>query len=241
MTTNYWKHPTYGHVYCGEIATPIGRLIYPSLVKPKEMKPQEGQAPGAPRYEASLLLPKTDPKVIAFITKLEELVKGGLAVFNEKRSTTTGINSIFGKYGDGDSPSYDPEKYPHHKGNWVIAGRNAEQPKVVDINGDAVTPDVFKGGMLCRMVVTPLITAHGASYKAMIVQLVKDDEVRYAGGVRSVDDLVAILNEENEAPSEEAKTVAAPAAVPVEPVPAPQVTKKAATAKGVSGGVNLLR
>lgn len=237
--TNYWKHPQFGHVYCGDLATPPGRFVWASLVTPKAAPPpQEGQPPGQPRYELSLLLPKTDPKVKEFIVQLEALVKGGLEVFNKGRSATIGINSIFGKVGDGDT--WDAEKYPYYKGHWVLAARNALKPKVLGKAREEIAPETIKGGMIGRLVITPMITAHGASYKLLIAQLINDDGVRYGGGARDVTDLLTELDDVSSAqgPVETAKLPVPEIqmTLPLAPVAAP----KPAVGKGKDAAVNLL-
>lgn len=232
--TNYWKHPTYGHVYCGDIASPSGRLIWPNLIKPKDAPPpKEGQAAGAPRYEVSLLLSKTDPKVIEFVATLDALVAGGLKEFNNGRSATIGINSVFGKNGDGDLA--DLEKYPYYKGCWVLVARNAMPSQVVAKDRTVTTADAVKGGMLGRLVITPLITAHGVSYKLLITQLIADDGVRYGGGSRDVADLLTDLECDDvpEPTVEQVKEI-------VKEAQAAPIIKKAATGKGKEAAVNLL-
>ncbi len=226
--SNFYKHPQYGMVYCGETVTPKGRICWPaSLVTAKDAPPpKEGQAPGKPRFEGTLILNKLDPAVIKFVEDLAAVIAEGLVLFNKGNPTTLGINSIFGKYGDGDA--WDAEKYPYYKGHWVLTARNSDTPKVVDANRNSIEPQELKGGMPGRFVMTPLITAHGASYKLLIVQKFDGDFEPIAGGARNV---MGLLEELAEAAEEEK------ASVPVEVV-AVEAPKKAT--KGKAAAINLL-
>lgn len=228
--SKYWKHPQYGMVYMGEVVTPRGNICWPGgLAKPKDAPPaKEGEKQGAPRYEGTLILDKSDPEVIKFVNQLEALTDGGLKLFNEKRSATISIASIFGKYGDGDS--WDLEKYPYYKNKWVMVARNVEQPKIVDYNRGHIEPTDIKGGMPGRFVATPLITAHGVSYKLLIVQKFEGEYQPMAGGAREVMDLLADLEEDKDV--SESQTEVEPEAKP-NPVGRPKTKSK-------SDAVNLL-
>lgn len=195
MTNKLYKHPQFGMIFCGETVTPQGNICWPrSLVVPKDAPPpQEGQPPGKPRYEATLILEKKHPAVIKFVKEIEALTDEAVILFNKGRSATINKGPIFGKYGDGDA--WDLEKYNFYRGMWVLVARSAEQPKVVDNKREALQPGDIKGGMHGRFVITPLITAHGVSYKLLIVQKFEGEYTPIAGGSREVMDLLADLDE----------------------------------------------
>lgn len=197
MTSKYYKHPQYGHIYCGELVTPQGNICWPGgLSKPKDAPPaKEGEKQGAPRYEGTLILEKKDPKVIKFVKELETTAKEAIGLFNKGRNMKMGdIDCVFGKYGDGDA--WDLEKYPYYKGHWVMVARNAEQPQVVDNKREKLDPATIKGGMHARFVATPLITAHGMSFKLLVVQKFDGEYQPIAGGAREVMSLLEDLEAE---------------------------------------------
>lgn len=239
MTNKHWKHPTFGMIFASEFPTPVGRFCWPTLVTPKEPPPpKEGQAPGKPRYEITLLLAKDDPKVKIFAEAVDADAKEAIKYFNQGRAATIGDCMLFGKNGDGDS--YDLEKYPYYKGHWVLVARNSERLADKDIIGANVSEmykrEDLKGGMLGRLVVQVLITAHGISYKLKCVQVKADDGVRFGGGSRDVRDLLDDLTEEDSAPN---GVVEEPIVEnkPVETPPAAVTTKGN---KGKAAAVNLL-
>lgn len=186
--TNYYKHPTYGMVYGKSIVSPLGRLCWPFLVTPKNPPPAtDGNPPGAPRYEVTIALPKADLKVKKFVKEVKEMTDEMLVLFNKGRSAKLSELSLFGKYGDGDEA--DHEKYPFYEGTWNLVGRNTQVAKVVDASKKIIEAKTIEGGMIGRLIVTPLITSHGISYKLEAVQFVKDDGVRFAGSARDSLDL----------------------------------------------------
>lgn len=223
MTNKHWKHPQFGMVFAGEFPTPVGRLAWPTLITPKDPPPPKpGDAPGKPRYEVTILLPKEDAKVKTFCEAVDKDAKEAIAYFNQGRGATIGDCMLFGKNGDGDA--YDHEKYPYYKGHWVLVARNSEKTPDKDIIGANVNEpfkrEDIKGGMLARLVVQVLITAHGISYKLKCVQIKPDDGVRFGGGSRDVRDLLDDLIEDNEPqngvpeqPAMEQKADIAPSAV----------------------------
>ena len=199
----YYKHPKFGHVYGELIASPVGRCCWPSLVNPKAPPPpQEGQAPGQPRYEVTVLLPKDSPKVDEFVEKISTMATEMLKLFNEGRKAKV---SDIEMVQDGDA--YDLEKYPFYKGCYVLVARNANNPKVINHDkpkSSVIEPKEIAGGMKVRVLVTPLITAHGLSYKLEVCQLISDDGTRFGGGQR---DTIGFLDalEDGEEEIEQAK------------------------------------
>lgn len=221
----YYKHPQYGHVYGESIPTPVGRFVWSNLVTPKDAPPpqKEGEKQGPPRYEITLLLEKTNAQVIQFMSQVKAMTDEMLLIFNKNRAADLGQCKIFGKAGDGDE--FDHEKYPYYKGCYVLVARNQKPTKAV--NADKPKPKVIEasgilGGMTGKLVVTPMITAHGISYKLEVTQLIKDDGTRYGGAARDAVELLEACEDESEdeAPAEVTNGNGTP-----EPAPA-KVAKK---------------
>ena len=187
--TKYYKHPKFGHVYGQRTATPFGRAAWPSLVTPKDPPPPEpGQAPGQARYELTLLLDKTSDEVKQFVTLMKTMTQEMLELFNKGRAAKLSADEPFK---DGDA--FDLEKYPYYKNNWVLVARNVKKPKVLDGKKREIGSDMVEGGNICLTVVTPLVTAHGISYKLDIVQYVRDDGVKFAGAVAPAESYLDVL------------------------------------------------
>lgn len=197
----YYKHPQYGHVYGQRLASPFGRAAWPALAKPKDPPPpQPGQQPGTPRYEVTILLQKKDKYVQEFITSLDVMVQEMVDLFNKGRSAKISVDAPLK---DGDT--FDLEKYPYYKDCWLLIGRNAKPISVVDGKKRDIDVKMVEGGNIVCGVVTPLITAHGVSYKLEILQYVKDDGVKFAGTVAAPDTYLSVLPDEpTEEPKEEA-------------------------------------
>lgn len=195
----YYQNPTYKHVYGLDIATPVGRLVYPSLIVPKAFKGKEGQTQeknSAPRYEANILIEKSHPDVAGFIKNLKEMTDGMLEVFNKGRSMKISDLEVLT---DGDIQyNKDNEKYEFYKDKWVVVARNVDKPKTIDKNGD-IDAGVFEGGMKVKGLVTPMITTHGVSFKLRTLKYVGDDGERFGGGARDQSSLLNDGDDEAEA------------------------------------------
>lgn len=192
LLAKYYKHPTYKHVYGVDMKTPEGRLCWVSLVTPKPPHPENPE--GQPRYEFQLLLDKTSKETAEFLAELDSIIKEMVLVYNDKRPTSIAVNELVK---DGDA--FDLEKYPYYKGMWVLTARNAKQITTLSTNEDGsqgpCSVDYPQGGMKAKAIIQPLITAHGASYKAKAVRVTEDDGVRYGGG--GPQDYASMLDDED--------------------------------------------
>lgn len=205
---SYYRNPRYGRVYGNPIATPVGRIAWPALAEPRKSKTKEGK--DIENFEFTIAFQKDDPKAEKFLADLDYMVhgdassdeKGMLEVYNDNSRTTIDIPGDIVRDGD----KYDLEKYPYYANCWVVYARNsAEAIKVKDIKRKEIDPKTVVGGMLCVGVVTPHLGPTGISFKGDTVQLVKDDGVRFGGGSRNVDHLLAAIEEdveESEEPTE---------------------------------------
>ena len=230
---DYYKHPEYGFVYGESVPTPRGRLCWPYLVKPRPGMKQKDGTEGQARFEITIALAKNDPKVKTFLEYIAAETKAMVARFNEGRSAELAV-SRFVKDGD----AMDAEDYPYYQGCWVLCARNSKPVQIIDDAKGEIEASTIKGGMIGKLMVTPLITAHGLSYKLELVQFLKDDGVRFAGGSGGRD-MAALMSklddgEESAEPTlqAEAEKVSAPSKVTVAPTVQAAVQKgKAALAK----------
>lgn len=233
--TKYFKNK-YGMVYGVQVATPVGRIVWPALVKPKEPPPaKEGQPKGQPRYEFTLLLKKGDEQVEKFINYMKAEAKEMVEEFNDKARVKIADVRIIG---DGDD--WDTDKYPYYAGNYVLVGRRTDKAKfaVVDAKKQPIDGDTVKGGMLGKAIVFPLITPSGLSYQFDVLQVTADDGTRFGGGIDSKKTAMSLLGgdepEETEDETEEAD------AEVVEEAPAEEVAVATTTKKGKKSNMNLL-
>lgn len=181
MNSKYYKHPKFGTTYGNAIVTPTGRCAWPALVKPQDAPPAKpGEQQGAPRYGVSIILPKADSQVQAWIKAVTVMVKEMLVIFNEGRKGKISIENVLV---DGDT--FDLEKYPYYKDSWILTARNVKYPPVVDGKKNEIPADAIAGGMFVRATVVPLLTGHGVSYKLENLQRVRDDNTRFAGASRA--------------------------------------------------------
>lgn len=224
---NLYKHPKFGFVYGEAMVLPFGRCAWPSLVKPKDPPPpKEGEQPGQPRYEITYLLDKSDPKVQGWMAAIAKMGAEMLKLFNEGRKAKLSIEE-YAKDGN----SFDLEKYPYYKDQLVLVARNAKVPTFVDKKKKELSAEAIQGGMIVGGVVTPLITAHGMSYKLEVVQLWEDDGKRFAGSNRSgsyLDMIPEAADGEEKAAVEEAAVEDQTSEVAAAEVTAPKATGKAA-------------
>lgn len=191
---DYYIHPDFKHVYGDNITTPIGRLCWAWLDKPQPIK--EGFT-GSPRYGVTVLLDKSSTETIQFIDSVQEMLKGMLLVYNKGNKTKLGELSA---YQDGDDfDEATKEKYPFYVGHYLIQARNTELPQFKNSKTEIISGADIKGGMKGRLVVTPMITSKGASYKLHLVQIAKDDGVRFGNtGTRDYGSLVGAIDSDDE-------------------------------------------
>lgn len=216
MTTKKYGSDAYSNVYAESIPTPKGRFAWPSLVTPR---PPKAGKPGGPRYEISLVLEKDDPKVKSFVKMLQAESKGMIEFFNKDFKPKRAFDADEVYMFDGDAQ--DPESYPYYQNCWVLLARHPKQPLVVDDAKGQIDPSFIKGGMIGKLMVTPMLTSGGLRFRVDVVQFIKDDDIRFAGGTKSVSDLLSKLEDESgESAAEEASddedTEEAPEAEPEE-------------------------
>lgn len=225
-------------VYGDAIITPIGRFSWPALDVPRDPPPPKpGETPGKPRYEVNLLLPKEDKTVLEFKARVEAISADMITLYNanSQKSKLAG-GDVFR---DGDSS--DKEKYPYDLGNWVMTARNTTLPDIYDVEKNTMEGSVIKGGMLGRLIVIPHLGATGMSYKMEIVQLLKDDNVRFGGGkpdylgLLDAIDMREEFEELEEAQNESVPVQQSIPAVQTQPSVRAQIAQKLSVQKGGKG------
>ncbi len=225
------KHKTYGFVYGIKTKTPVGRLAWPSLVTAKEstFPLKEGETQPPPRFEATYLWSKKDKDVKAFVKELDTMKDDMVELFNEgKKKAKISVDEVLK---DGDE--MDTEKYPYYAGNYYIVAKHKDRPQIFDMSVNEVKPEDVKGGMPALAVITPILTAHGMSFKLEVVQLAKDDGVRFAGGATDSKDMLEALEGDAEDEEEsEAVDNGEAAEDDFEMPPTPVAAKKSKSAKG---------
>lgn len=196
MAKSYYKHPQYGSVFCNDaFITPPCRIAFPNLVNPKAPPaPRPGEQPGQPRYELTLLFPKTSKVHNDFLAGIKEVIDDMLKVFNAGRGAKISELAIVK---DGDAPYWqtgdNADKYPYYKGQNLLTARNSIKPSTVDMDTQLLDPSTITGGCLVVAIIIPIIVSTGVTYKVKVVQLVKDDGVRFAGGARTDSDYIKML------------------------------------------------
>lgn len=194
-----FRHPQFGFVYGEDIRTPEGTFIWVHLAVPRDPPPpQEGQLPGKPRFEISTFFPKDGKQTADFVTQMKPMSDAMVAKFNEKaKAKLAGVDFLQ----DGDT--FDHEKYPFLKGQYVLTARKtfiegeALKWKVLDnaTPKNTLERNAIFGGQEGVLVVRPLLTSHGMGYQISLVQLRKDSGNRITG-LGGADE--SILDDDNE-------------------------------------------
>lgn len=216
---NVDKH---GNLYADEIKTPSGRAAWTKhLLTPKPPKP--GKL-GNPKYELTLVLDKGDAKVNAFLESIKQSAKSMFEQFNKTAKTKLLFDEASNFMFDGDAS--DPEAYPFYVGKWVLLATNRNIPVFIDTKGENIEGSAIKGGMVVKMMIVPYLTQGQIRFRLEIVQFIKDDGVRFAGGVRSKQNMIDAMNEAEE--TLEPKVDEALEKAVSTPNDAPPITKQAA-------------
>lgn len=186
-------------VYGEPMVSPQGRFSWPSLAEPKApLPPKEGEKPGTPKYEVTLLLPKTDPQVVKFVKQLEKIAAEMVPLYNQRAQNE--IAKVKRILRDGDQS--DLEKYPNEEGHWLLTARFKDRPDILGKNQEEIAPDFIKGGMIGRLVVTPSLSAGGLGYGLNVVQFFSDDGVRFGGTKQDYRSLLEDLEGEDDGEEE---------------------------------------
>jgi len=119
-----------------DFVTPVGRVSFPSLFETNKNG----------KYEATILLDKTEDKVKAFIPKLKAVIKAKIEEEWPKADKRPNVKAMNFALKDGDSEVTTgkhqgktwAEVRPENAGHWMITARSQTAPNVVDQNRDDI-------------------------------------------------------------------------------------------------------
>lgn len=194
----YYKQVEYNIIYSNEsIETPVARAAWPSLATPKPGRQfEEGKPPSDAKFEVTLLIPKDGKRTEWFLQELQKQVDEMLALYNEGNPAKLGGVDLLK-----DGNLMDAEQYPHHQGCWILTARNKKPVRCVD--GSSEPKDIDKalivGGVKVKALVAPYLHSKGLAFSLNIVQLIKDDGVRFGGGVKDFSKMLSACTEEDDA------------------------------------------
>ncbi len=203
MTINNDK---FGNLYGEQVPTPIGRLDWPSLEKPQEdtRPPVEGQV-RVPKYRATVLLDKKDPKAVAWVEERE--AEGQLMVKQMNKSIKARGDKTFVAVEnfvlDGDeyiaARPERAEKMPYVAGHYMVMADHKDAPQLFDKSGEITFDyEAFKRGIKARIVVTLAMFKSGPKFKLAGVQFVKDDGISFGSTVRSAKSLLGAIDDDGD-------------------------------------------
>lgn len=176
-----YKPDAYGGIYGDTYNTPVGRLFWLHLKEPKPVTfaPKEGQAPAAPKFEATCCFDKSNPKTATLKESLQKEVDAMIAHYNQGKKMKLGSCELF-QDGDNDVLA---EKYPWLRGTWFVTARTRtfEPTKLIDKTGDPYAIADLNSGNKGRIAFQPRIGATGISYSLQAVQFWEDDGQRFGG------------------------------------------------------------
>lgn len=176
--------------------TAAGRLSYPNLFTPRQANEQ-----AAPKYSATLLIPKTDTTTIARVqAAIDAAVQDGV----DRRVFKTAIDPAQSKYPplrDGDKPNDSGEpRGPEFAGHWFISAKAGTQrkPFVVDQQLQPIIDenDIYAGcyvNMAIQFYAYENSGNKGISAALVGVQFAKDGD-RLGGPALEAEDVFGVIN-----------------------------------------------
>lgn len=176
--------------------TAAGRLSYPNLFTPRQANEQ-----AAPKYSATLLIPKTDTATIARVqAAIDAAVQDGV----DRRVFKTAIDPAQSKYPplrDGDKPNDSGEpRGPEFAGHWFISAKAGTQrkPFVVDQQLQPIIDenDIYAGcyvNMAIQFYAYENSGNKGISAALVGVQFAKDGD-RLGGPALEAEDVFGVIN-----------------------------------------------
>lgn len=176
--------------------TAAGRLSYPNLFTPRQANEQ-----AAPKYSATLLIPKTDTTTVARVqAAIDAAVQDGV----DRRVFKTAIDPAQSKYPplrDGDKPNDSGEpRGPEFAGHWFISAKAGTQrkPFVVDQQLQPIIDenDIYAGcyvNMAIQFYAYENSGNKGISAALVGVQFAKDGD-RLGGPALEAEDVFGVIN-----------------------------------------------
>lgn len=176
--------------------TAAGRLSYPNLFTPRQANEQ-----AAPKYSATLLIPKTDTTTI---TRVQAAIDAAVQDGVDRRVFKTAIDPAQSKYPplrDGDKPNDSGEpRGPEFAGHWFISAKAGTQrkPFVVDQQLQPIIDenDIYAGcyvNMAIQFYAYENSGNKGISAALVGVQFAKDGD-RLGGPALEAEDVFGVIN-----------------------------------------------
>lgn len=175
--------------------TAAGRLSYPNLFTPRQANEQ-----AAPKYSATLLIPKSDTTTVARVqAAIDAAVQDGV----DRRVFKTAIDPAQSKYPplrDGDKPNDSGEpRGPEFAGHWFISAKAGTQrkPFVVDQQLQPIIDenDIYAGcyvNMAVQFFAYENSGNKGISAALVGVQFAKDGD-RLGGPALEAEDVFGVI------------------------------------------------
>jgi len=122
-----------------KVITGVCRLSYANIWQPKSING------GAPKYSASVLIPKSDTKTIAKVkAAIQAAYEEGESKLKGNSKTVPPLASIKTPLRDGDTERPDDEAYAGH---WFLNANSNTAPGVVNLNREPIydTSQIYSG------------------------------------------------------------------------------------------------
>jgi len=122
-----------------KVITGVCRLSYANIWQPKSING------GAPKYSASVLIPKSDTKTIAKVkAAIQAAYEEGESKLKGNSKTVPPLASLKTPLRDGDTERPDDEAYAGH---WFLNANSNTAPGVVDLNREPIydTSEIYSG------------------------------------------------------------------------------------------------
>ena len=122
-----------------KVITGVCRLSYANIWQAKSING------GAPKYSASVLIPKSDTKTVAKVkAAIQAAYEEGEGKLKGNGKTAPSLASLKTPFRDGDTERPDDEAYAGH---WFINANSNTAPGVVDANREPVydTSEIYSG------------------------------------------------------------------------------------------------
>lgn len=122
-----------------KVITGVCRLSYANIWQSKSING------GAPKYSASVLIPKSDTKTVAKVkAAIQAAYEEGEGKLKGNGKTAPSLASLKTPFRDGDTERPDDEAYADH---WFINANSNTAPGVVDANREPIydTSEIYSG------------------------------------------------------------------------------------------------
>lgn len=168
-----------------KVMIPNARLSFPSLFHKSEFEGKEG------KYEATLLIPKSDKKT-------KKLIDDAIAEAKKEANKKVPESKYFIKDGN---EIFEEKEYEGYEDHWAIKAGNSKRPTVIDRDKTPLTEDddSIYAGCYVNAIISPWVqdNRYGKRVNANLlgIQFVKDGEAFGDATVADADDFDEIDDE----------------------------------------------